>query len=193
LHSTPFFCYFEPSIVRKNTLPYSSVGENMVLRSALILDPKTNGSSSFFCSALDSPAENDARISGRKKPARILIADDHEAVRRGLRTALSAAGWEVCADVVNGKEAVAKATELKPDLIILDISMPVMGGLDAARLIRAADPSAKIVIFTMHESQQMKDEIARIGVQAHAVKSEPMKNLLDTIKSVLGVDEPRVN
>jgi hypothetical protein len=90
----------------------------MVSRSALILDPKTNGSSSFFCSALDSPAESDVRVSGRKKPVRILIADDHEAVRRGLRTALSAAGWEVCADVVNGKEAVAKASELKPDLII---------------------------------------------------------------------------
>jgi DNA-binding NarL/FixJ family response regulator len=163
----------------------------MVPRSALILDSKTNGSSSLFCTALDSTGESDARV--RKKPMRILIADDHEAVRRGLRAALSAAGWEVCADVINGKEAVAKAAELKPDLIILDISMPVMGGLDAARLIRAADPSAKIVIFTMHESQQMKDEIARIGVQAHAVKSAPMKNLLDTIKSVLGADEPQVN
>jgi DNA-binding NarL/FixJ family response regulator len=163
----------------------------MVPRSALILDSKTNGSSSLFCTALDSTGESDARV--RKKPMRILIADDHEAVRRGLRAALSAAGWEVCADVINGKEAVAKAAELKPDLIILDISMPVMGGLDAARLIRAADPSAKIVIFTMHESQQMKDEIARIGVQAHAVKSAPMKNLLDTIKSVLGTDEPQVN
>jgi CheY-like chemotaxis protein len=159
---------------------------------AIVLDSKTDGSSPLFCITLDSPGE-DARIAGRKKPARILIADDHEAVRRGLRSALSSAGWEVCGDVVNGKEAVAKAAELKPDLIILDISMPVMGGLDAARLIRAADPNAKIVIFTMHESQQMKDEIARIGVQAHAVKSEPMKNLLDTIKSVLGTDEPRVN
>jgi CheY-like chemotaxis protein len=159
---------------------------------AIVLDPKTDGSSPLFCSALDSPGE-DARSAGRKKPARILIADDHEAVRRGLRSALSSAGWEVCADVINGKEAVAKAAELKPDLIILDISMPVMGGLDAARLIRAADPNAKIVIFTMHESQQMKDEIARIGVQAHAVKSAPMKQLLDTIKTVLGTDEPRVN
>src|ERR1700677_2304418 len=175
------------------SVPDSSVGENMVRRSALILDPKTNGSSSLVCTALDSTGESDARVSGRKKPMRILIADDHEAVRRGLRAALSAAGWEVCADVINGKEAVAKATELKPDLIILDISLPVMGGLDAARLIRAADPSAKIVILSMLESQQKKTEIARIGVQAHAVKSAPMKQLLDTIKTVLGTDEPRVN
>lgn len=160
---------------------------------AIVLDPKTNGSSPLFCTTLDSSGEGNARVSGRKKPIRILVADDHEAVRRGLRSALSAAGWEVCADVINGKEAVAKATELKPDLIILDISMPVMGGLDAARLIRAADPNAKIVIFTMHESQQMKDEIARIGVQAHAVKSAPMKQLLETINTVLGTDEPRIN
>lgn len=161
--------------------------------SPIVLDPKTNGSSPLFCNSLDSPGEGDARVSERKKLIRILIADDHEAVRRGLRSALSAAGWEVCADVVNGKEAVAKVAELKPDLIVLDISMPVMGGLDAARLIRAADPNAKIVIFTMHESQQMKDEIARIGVQAHAVKSAPMKQLLDTIKTVLGTEEPRAN
>jgi DNA-binding NarL/FixJ family response regulator len=127
------------------------------------------------------------------EPIRILIADDHESIRRGLRSALTAAGWEVCADVVNGKDAVERTAELKPDLIILDISMPVMSGLDAARLIRRADPKAKIVIFTMHESQQMRDEISRIGAQGHAVKSAPMKQLLETIKTVLGTDEPRVN
>jgi CheY-like chemotaxis protein len=114
-----------------------------------------------------------------EKSIRILIADDHEAVRRGLRSALAAAGWEVCADVMNGKDAVEKTAELKADLVILDISMPVMGGLDAARLIRTADPSAKIVIFTMHESQQVKDEIARVGAQGYAVKSAPMKQLLE--------------
>jgi DNA-binding NarL/FixJ family response regulator len=128
-----------------------------------------------------------------EKPIRILIADDHEAIRRGLRSALTAAGWEVCADVVNGKDAVEKTAELKPDLIILDVSMPVMGGLDAARLIRRADPDAKIVMFTMHESQQIKDEISRIGAQGHAVKSAPMKQLLETIKTVLGAHQPPLN
>jgi DNA-binding NarL/FixJ family response regulator len=153
-----------------------------------VSDPKTS-TSALFCALPDSSGEN-ATLSGHKKTIRILIADDHEAIRRGLRSALAAAGWEVCADVVNGKDAVEKTAELKPDLIILDISMPIMGGLDAARLIRRADPDAKIVVFTMHESQQIKDEIARIGIRAHAVKSAPMKQLLETIKNVLGMDAP---
>ena len=113
-------------------------------------DAKTS-TSALFCASSDSSGDKTS-VSGHKKTIRILIADDHEAVRRGLRSALAAAGWEVCADVVNGKDAVEKTAELKPDLIILDISMPVMGGLDAARLIRRANPNAKIVVFTMHES-----------------------------------------
>jgi DNA-binding NarL/FixJ family response regulator len=152
-----------------------------------VSDAKTN-TSALFSASSDSSGDKTS-LSGHKKTIRILIADDHEAVRRGLRSAL-AAGWEVCADVVNGKDAVEKTAELNPDLIILDISMPVMGGLDAARLIRRANPNAKIVVFTMHESQQIKDEIARIGIQAHAVKSAPMKQLLETIKSVLSPDGP---
>jgi len=159
---------------------------------ALAMDLKTNSLSALGCTSSETSGEK-ISLSGKKKPVRIMIADDHEAIRRGLRSALTAAGWEVCADVMNGKDAVEKAAELKPDLIILDISMPVMGGLDAARLIRKADPSAKIVIFTMHESQQIKDEISRIGAQGHAVKSAPMKQLLDTIKTVLGTEEPRLN
>lgn len=99
----------------------------------------------------------------------------------------------MCAEVVNGKDAVEKTAELKPDLVILDISMPIMSGLAAARLIRTTDPDAKIIFFTMHESQQVKEEIARIGAHGHAVKSAPMKQLLETVKSVLGTDKPRVN
>jgi DNA-binding NarL/FixJ family response regulator len=158
----------------------------------IVSDAKSNVSSSLSCTSPESSSEK-ARLSGQKRSIRILIADDHEAVRRGLRSALSAAGWEVCADAINGKDAVEKTGELKPDLVILDISMPVMSGLDAARLIRTADPKAKIIFFTMHESQQVKDEIARIGVHGLAVKSAPMKQLLETIRSVLGTDEPRVN
>src|SRR5580704_14901386 len=113
-------------------------------------------------------------------PARVLIADDHEALRRGLKEAISSAGLQVCGEAANGKEAVERTLELNPDLIILDLSMPVMGGFDAAREIRKKTPAVKVVVFTMHDSQQVRDETAKIGVHALAVKSEPLANLLDT-------------
>ena len=122
----------------------------------------------------------------RKKPVRILIADDHEAVRRGLRSALLGAGWQVCGEATNGREAIAKAMELHPDLVVLDVSMPLMGGLEAAPQILRSEPNIKVVIFTMHESQQIKNEMISLGVHGLAVKSAPLGNLLQTIKNVLG-------
>lgn len=115
---------------------------------------------------------------------RVLIADDHEAVRRGLRSALVGAGWQVCGEAVNGQEAIDKVKELLPDVVILDVSMPIMGGLEAAPQILKSTPATKIVAFTMHESQQIRAEMARIGVHGIAVKSAPLSNLLATIMSV---------
>jgi DNA-binding NarL/FixJ family response regulator len=122
----------------------------------------------------------------REGSARILIADDHEAVRRGLRSVLLGAGWEVCGEASNGNEAIAKTIELQPDLVILDVSMPVMGGLEAAPAILKSTPQVKVIVFTMHESQQIKKEMNSLGVHGLAVKSAPLGHLLDTIKSVLG-------
>lgn len=121
----------------------------------------------------------------RERPVRFLIVDDHEAMRRGLRSALGGAGWEVCAEASNGREAIDKVRELHPDVVILDISMPVMSGIEAAPEILKVAPRTKIVAFTMHESQQVKNEIARIGVHGLAVKSRPLSDLLETIESVL--------
>lgn len=120
-----------------------------------------------------------------KKNFRILIADDHEAVRRGLKSALAGAGWVVCGEAVDGKEAIQKAKDLKPDLIILDVTMPNLGGLDAAREILKNRGGAKILIFTMHESRQIREETAALGVHALAVKSAPLSTLLATIDSLL--------
>jgi CheY-like chemotaxis protein len=125
---------------------------------------------------------------GRERTLRVLIADDHEAVRRGLRSAVRGAGWEVCGEATNGREAIDKVQELNPDVVILDISMPVMGGLEAAPEILKASPKIRVVAFTMHESQQIRNEMAKIGVHGLAVKSEPLANLFDTIKSVLPKD-----
>jgi CheY-like chemotaxis protein len=136
----------------------------------------------------DGPAfagsADDTRPSVRKA-LRVLIADDHEAVRRGLKSAVMGAGWVVCGEATNGKEAIDLARDLGPDIIVLDISMPVMGGLEAAPFILRAAPKAKVVAFTMHESQQIKNEVARIGVHALAVKSAPLSELLQTIRSVI--------
>ena len=120
-----------------------------------------------------------------RKRFKILIADDHEAVRRGLRSAVVSAGWDLCGEAAHGKEAVEKVQELNPDLIILDLSMPVMNGLDAAREIRKKAPNVKIVGFTMHESVQVREQASAIGFHALAAKSAPLGNLLATVKSVL--------
>jgi len=80
-----------------------------------------------------NPMNGDDSSPAARKRFRILIADDHEAVRRGLRSAVSSAGWDLCGEAVHGKDAVEKVQALNPDLVILDLSMPVMNGLDAAR------------------------------------------------------------
>ena len=138
-------------------------------------------SSTSSVSAADG---DDARLPTQKR-FKILIADDHEAVRRGLRSAVVSAGWDLCGEAVHGKDAVEKVKELNPDLIILDLSMPVMNGLDAAREIRKQSPNVKIVGFTMHESQQVREQTSLIGFHALAAKSAPLGNLLATVKLVL--------
>jgi len=139
----------------------------------------------------DSPTfSDDASNSDDSSPAprkrfKILIADDHEAVRRGLRSAVLSAGWDLCGEAVHGQDAVEKVQQLHPDLVILDLSMPVMNGLDAAREIRKKAPNVKIVAFTMHESVQVREQTAMIGFHALAAKSAPLGNLLATVRSVL--------
>jgi DNA-binding NarL/FixJ family response regulator len=117
--------------------------------------------------------------------SRILIADDHEAVRQGLRSVLVGAGWTVCGEAVDGVDAIEKTGALKPDLVILDLSMPRLGGLEAARQILKTSTGTKILVFTMHESKQIRDETAAIGVHGLAVKSAPLSTLLATIDSLL--------
>src|ERR1700676_1029951 len=90
------------------------------------------------------------------KRLRILVADDHELVRRGIRGVLQARrDWTVVGEAVNGREAVEKASKLKPDVAIIDISMPHLDGLQVTRQIREATPNTKVVVVTMHESDQM--------------------------------------
>jgi len=119
-------------------------------------------------------------------PLRVLIADDQEPVRRRVcSTFASRPDFEVCGEASNGQEAVDKAKELHPDLVILDITMPVMNGLDAARVIRECCPATHIVIFSVHRSKHLLQQAQKIGVQGYVTKGEPPQNLLAAADAVL--------
>src|SRR5215467_2061820 len=97
---------------------------------------------------------------------RILIADDHEVARRGIRALLeSHQGWEVCGEAKDGREAIELAHKMKPDLVLLDIGMPNLNGLEAARQILAVYPEAAILILTMHDTDQVVREVLRAGAR----------------------------
>ena len=116
---------------------------------------------------------------------RILVADDQEAVRKRVCEALvSREGFEVCAEASNGKEAVEKAKEFNPDLVILDITMPLLNGLDAARQIRGFAPETPIVILSVHKSRQLMEEARKIGVQGYLIKGEPVEKLIQAVDTV---------
>lgn len=116
---------------------------------------------------------------------RILIADDHELARQGIRALLeSHPGWEVCAEAKDGREAIDLADKLKPDLILLDIGMPVLNGLEAARKILATSPDAVILILTMHDSDQVVREVLRAGVRGYLLKSDAGRDLVAAVEAL---------
>ena len=120
---------------------------------------------------------------------RILLVDDHEVMRRGIRALLGGEGpWEIAGEAQNGKEAVEKVEELKPDLIVLDLTMPVMNGLEAARAIRKIAPRTKILIFSMHESPQITREAKDAGADAFLSKSAMADELPLLVKRLLDSD-----
>jgi DNA-binding NarL/FixJ family response regulator len=131
------------------------------------------------------------------KTLRILVADDHELVRRGVRGLLRARrGWTVVGEAVNGLEAVEKANTLKPDVAILDISMPDLSGLQATRQIRESVPTTQVVVLTMHESDQMVRRVLAAGALGYVLKSDLATHLVKAVKSVSGGElflTPRVS
>jgi len=116
---------------------------------------------------------------------RILIVDDHEAVRAGVRAILTSRNdIEVCGEAANGQEAIEKALELRPDLIILDINMPILGGISAAKEIKARLQQVLILLFSMHESNQLIREAKLLGVQGYVNKSQAGAMLLNAVDAV---------
>ncbi len=113
---------------------------------------------------------------------RILVVDDHPIVRRGLKTLLSGQpGWEVVDEAADGVEAVDKSSRLNPDLVVLDLSMPNMGGLEACRQIVKTAPQCEVLIVTQHDSPQMMREAGAAGARGYVVKSNIASELVNAV------------
>jgi two-component system, NarL family, nitrate/nitrite response regulator NarL len=116
---------------------------------------------------------------------RILIADDHEIIRAGVRAILN---WQNDVEIVeasNGQEAIEQARKTNPDVIILDVTMPIMTGIEAARRLKSEMPQVPILILSMHEGESMANELARIGVQGYVSKNEASAKLPAAIDTLL--------
>ncbi|HTZ97319.1 MAG TPA: response regulator transcription factor [Terriglobales bacterium] len=116
---------------------------------------------------------------------RILIVDDHPVVRHGLKVLLGEhPGWEVIGEASDGVEAVDKAVTLDPDVIVLDVTMPRMNGLEACRRILQKDPNCEILVITQYDSQQMMREALACGARGYIVKSNAARDLLAAVEAV---------
>ena len=120
--------------------------------------------------------------------ARILLADDHEIVLEGIRNLLAKSGrpWKVVGEARNGEQAVAMVKKLRPDVAILDITMPIMNGLEAAKQIGAAEDDCKVLMFTMHESERLEIEARNSGAHGYVLKAQAARDLIRAIDYLLG-------
>ena len=116
---------------------------------------------------------------------RLLVVDDHEVVRRGVRSLLEErTDYELCGEAIDGQDAVEKARALKPDLIVMDVSMPRMNGLEATRTIRAALPECEILVLSQHEAPEMARQALKAGARGYVVKSSISKDLITALSKV---------
>ena len=120
-------------------------------------------------------------------PARILIVDDHEIVREGIRTLItrSRPEWEICGEANNGELAIEAVRTLKPDVAILDITMPKMSGLKAAAEIAKLGLACRILVFTMHDSKRLPIEVRQSGAQGFVLKSQAARDLVRAVDRLL--------
>jgi DNA-binding NarL/FixJ family response regulator len=116
---------------------------------------------------------------------RILVADDHEVVRRGLCALLRGQpDWEVCGEAGNGREAVEQAMKLKPEVVILDIGMPNLNGLEATRQILKDNPRIKVLILTLHDSDQVVQQVLNAGARGFLLKSDAARDLVAAVEAL---------
>ena len=122
-----------------------------------------------------------------KLKAKVVIADDHDIVREGIRRILTRMrpNWEICGEAGNGKDAVDLSRDLKPNVVVLDITMPEMTGLEAARQISRMNLNTRILIFTVHDSDWLKSEIRSAGAHGYVQKSQVARDLVTAIECLL--------
>ena len=135
---------------------------------------------------MNAPESRDSVDRRLGQSVRILIADDHDVVREGLRALLGTEpAWQVCGEAVNGRDAVALAAEMTPDVVILDVSMPGLNGIEAARRIRRVSPASEVLILTMHDSDQLLGEALDIGVRGYVLKSDAARELVAAVGALV--------
>ena len=118
-------------------------------------------------------------------PLRLLVADDHEIVRKGLRTVLeSQPGWEVVGEAEDGRKTISMVKELKPDVVVLDISMPVLNGLEATKQITKMSPQTRVLVLTMHEADPLIREVLDAGARGYLLKTDAGRDLLTAIDAI---------
>ncbi|HVB07972.1 MAG TPA: response regulator transcription factor [Candidatus Acidoferrales bacterium] len=131
-----------------------------------------------------------ARMKAANRRIRILIADDHSLIRKRVRSTLEEhPRFEVCGEATDGAKAIEAAQKLKPDVVVLNVTMPVLSGFEAAREIRATVPESAIVILSSHADRRFIDEAKRIGARAYVAKTEVGKALVKAIEAALVSDD----
>jgi DNA-binding NarL/FixJ family response regulator len=125
---------------------------------------------------------------------RVVLADDHEIVRKGIRAIVNGhSPWTVCGEAENGQQAIDLVLELKPDLVVLDLSMPVMNGLQATARIRQLAPSTKILVLSMHDSPQVEHGALAAGADAFLTKGASADTFIRTVATLLDMRFPQAS
>src|SRR5918997_2368678 len=139
----------------------------------------------------ESGARGARSSMARGAPTRVLLADDHDVVRQGFRLVLDTQpDIEVAGEAANGREAVEQARRLRPDLVLMDVTMPVMDGLEATRRIKAEMPGVCVLMFTSHEEPEYLLEAIEAGAAGYVLKGAPVSRLVGAIRRALGGDSP---
>jgi DNA-binding NarL/FixJ family response regulator len=126
-----------------------------------------------------------AREGRRLMSLRILVVDDHAVVRRGVRSLLeSHEGWEVCGEATTGREAVEQSRRLRPDVVVMDLSLPEQNGLDATRQILKDAPDTEVLVLTMHHSEELARDVLKAGARGYVLKADADENLIAAIDSL---------